>query len=107
MFSGVLSEAQAVMVTCSWVVEAMLDLKFHHVILEFSGTESCTTFSNKVISGSAFGPWIQTMYNLLSSFEISHLSYVSVGGNLIAMEISDSVIRDRRRQSYVANQGIL
>lgn len=55
MFSGVLSEAQAVMVTCSWAVEAMLDLKFHRVILEFS---------NRVLHailkqgnyGSAFGP---------------------------------------------------
>ncbi|KAF2618897.1 hypothetical protein F2Q68_00041828 [Brassica cretica] len=103
-FTRIFSEAQAAMETFEWAVEAMLDLKFQRVILEFSNRVLHNLF-NQGFPVLEFGAWLQKIHNSFLSFEISKISWVPVGCNSIALEISDSVIRDQRVQSYVAYQG--
>lgn len=103
-FTKIFSEAQAAMETFEWAVEAMLDLKFQRVILEFSNRVLHNIF-NQGFLVLEFGAWLQKIHKSFLSFEISKISWVPVGCNSIALEISDSVIRDQRVQYYVAYQG--
>ncbi|KAL0653064.1 hypothetical protein Bca4012_095755 [Brassica carinata] len=94
-FTKIFSEAQAAMETFEWAFEAMLDLKFQRVILEFSNRVLHNIF-NQGFPVLEFGAWLQKIHNSFLSFEISKISWVPVGCNSIALEISDSVIRDQR-----------
>lgn len=104
MFSRIYSASQAALATYSWAVEAMTDLKFQRLIFEFSSKE----LSNILLKGSPITEvrfQVQNIRNLFHSFEIGTESYVPERCSSIALEISKSVIRDNRQQSYVAHQG--
>lgn len=104
MFSTILSEAQAAIETFSWAVQAMIDLKFHKMIFEFSST-ALHHLLNQGSTVSVVRDRISNIYTLFLSFETCNVGWVPVGCNSIALEISNSVIKDQRRQSYVAHQG--
>lgn len=105
------SKIQVELVIFSWVVEAMIDLKMGRVIFEVSNQwihdllihqETVPEFNEWI---QEFNEWIHKTHNSLLSFEVSCLNWVTAECNQMAMEISKSVIRDRKCQSYVAFQG--
>lgn len=103
MFSGVSSELEAELVFFSCAVEEMIDLKMGHVILEVYNHRTYDMLIHDE-TVPEFREWICKIRYSLLSLEVSCLNWVTSEYNQMAMEISKSVIKDRRCQSYVAFQ---
>ena len=103
-FSGTMSEQQASLMAFSWAVEAMKDHKIRCVLMEASSHYIQDVLNHREPTLST-REWFQRTHTSLHSFEYCEISLVPWKCNSLATEIAESVTRDERVQSNVANNG--
>ncbi|CAF2140656.1 unnamed protein product, partial [Brassica rapa subsp. trilocularis] len=103
-FSMVGSLYQANVMALQWAAEAMCDLKFKKVVMEFSALEVKKAMDSSLLCSRTNQ---SCSYVLATIFSIrdAKINFVSSSCNLIANLIAVSVTRDQRLQSYVARNG--
>ena len=84
-----------------WAVEAVKNMRMNKVILEVSSPEVYEMLTNPRHSLRRCALTARVLHQL-SSISHYHLTYVHIEANQVAEEISLSVTRDTRLQSYVA-----
>ncbi|KAL0762654.1 hypothetical protein Bca101_078805 [Brassica carinata] len=103
-FSLVGSLYQANVMALQWAAEAMRDLKFKKVVMEFSALEVQKAMVGSLLCSRTNQSCSYVLATIFSIRE-AKINFVSSSCNLIANLIAVSVTRDQRLQSYVARNG--
>lgn len=105
-FSAISTKIEAELLSFSWAIDCLSDLRFGKVVFE----------SSSYLAGEAilrpemflgFQDLLAHIRDKLSGFRLWNISYAQFQGNRCAHEIALSVTRDHRYQSYIARWTIL
>lgn len=100
-FSTISTKLEAELLSFSWAIDCLSDLRFGQVVFE----------SSSYLAGEAilrpemflgFQDLLAHIRDKMSGFRLWNISYAQLQGNRCAHEIALSVTRDQRYQSYIA-----
>ncbi|XP_009139680.2 uncharacterized protein LOC103863679 [Brassica rapa] len=103
-FSAISTKLEAELLSFSWAIDCLSDLRFGKVVFE----------SSSYLAGEAilrpemflgFQDLLAHIRDKLSGFRLWNISYAQLQGNRCAHEIALSVTRDQQYQSYIARGG--
>lgn len=103
-YSEVPSKRRAELLSLFWAVESMVNMKQKNVLFESSSTDLRETLLHPELYPEVYS-LLDAIAAMLQRLDSWSLCYVWSSRNRIASDIADSVINDRRLQSYVARGG--